>query len=598
MKRFLLLLGLTMTMVLTACGGGGGSAGTNALNPGSGTGGGSVGTTTTTTTTITTISVKDFQLGFNKNFLNNNGTDVVTLNVIAIDQNNNVARGQTVTVSVNSDAIFNAPTNVTNADGVFSGSISSPSNKNNRSITVKVKLGELEKTATLDVVGSFITITPLPAAPLVGENVVYNITLNDAAGTGIPGAGLAISGTAGLSIASTTNGNGNAVVSGLAPTTPGTYTVVVSGSGVTTTRSILVVSPSGSTSIPNATTITIGSLNSNVTNIRPNLSDSSVNRAVLTFRMIDSLNQAVPNVRVRFSILAPGLGAGEAMSTANTIVVTDAAGTARSDYISGQRSSPTDGVRVRACYARSDAELAGNACPQFVETAITVAGTPLNLSIFSNNVIEPVGVGNIVYKKTYVVQVADAAGAPVQGAVVSSSVDITHYGKGLFVGDYTTGSLAPTITDNPGNGTLNTLGSITYSVPGAVTVSSTQGATTTVTTRTIRIWCANEDKSRNGVLDSGENTDGDGVLEPRASDVVVLPVGSNVTDASGNVTLVTQWGQNVGSWLAFTLKVTTNVGGSEGTNSAPFVTTYLQADEPNGAFRIPPYGVNACGVNN
>jgi Bacterial Ig-like domain (group 1) len=592
MKRFLLLLGLILTMALTACGGGGGSAGTNVQNPGTGAG---TGTGTGTTTTSVTV-VKDFQLGFNKNFLNNNGADVVTLNVTAIDQNNNVARGQTVTVTVNSDAIFNAPTNVTNADGLFSGSITSPSNKNNRPINVTVKLGDIVKTATLDVIGSAITITPLPAAPLVGENVVYNITLNDSAGTGIPNATLTVSGTAGLASSIRTNGNGNAVVSGIAPTIAGTYTVVVSGSGVTTTRSILVVSPSGSTSIPNATSITTGSLNSNVTNIRPNLSDSTVNRAVVTFRMIDSLNQSIPNIRVRFSIVPPGLGAGEAMSTANTIVVTDSAGTARSDYISGQRSSPTDGVRIRACYARSDAELAGNACPQFVETTITVAGTPLNLSIFSNNVIEPVGVGNILYKKTYVVQVADAAGAPVQGAVVSSSVDITHYGKGVYAGNYTRGALAPTITDNPADGTLNTLDGVTYSVPGTYVVASTTfGVTTTVN---LRIWCANEDKSRNGVLDSGENTDGDGVLEPRASDVVVLPVGSNVTDANGNVTLVAQWGQNVGFWLAFTLKATTNVGGSEGTNSASFVTSFLQADEANGAFRVPPYGINACNVNN
>jgi Bacterial Ig-like domain (group 1) len=593
MKRFLYIVVVALTMMIAACGGGGGSAGSNVLNPGTSTG--------ATTTTSATPIVTDFQLGFNKNSLNNSGGDEVILNVIAVDQNNNVARGETVQVSVDSQGVFNASTSVTDGEGKFTGRITSPINKTNRTITVTARMGAIVKTATLNVVGSAITVTPLPAAPLVGENVSYNISLKDSGGVGIPGVALTVSGTAGLSGTLNTDLNGNAIIGGAAPATGGTYTVVVTGSGVSTSRSILVVTASGGGSIPNATTLTLGSLNANVTNIRPNLSSSSLNRAVMTFRMIDSLNQAVPNIRVRFSIVPPGLGAGEAMSTGSTIVYTDAAGTVQSDYISGQRSSPTNGVQVRACYAQTDAALASGACPNFVDAFLTVAGTPLNLSIFSNNVIEPVGTGNILYKKTYAIQVADAAGAPVPGAIVSSSVDITHYGKGFFGGFYTRGSVAPVITDNTASFTLNTfidgnLNTQIASVPGIYVIAdSTPSGTSTAN---FRIWCANEDKNRNGVLDIGENTDGDNVLEPRASDIVVLAVGSNVTDASGNVTLVAQWGQNVGSWLAFTLKVTTNVGGSEGTNSASFITSYLAADEPNGAFRIPPYGTNGCNVNN
>lgn len=595
MKRFHALIGIWVTTLLVACGGGGGSAGSNPSSTSSGS------TTTTTTASTTATVVTDFQLGFNKNSLNNNGSDEVTLNLIAVDQNNNVARGEAVQVSVNSQAIFNAPTSVTDADGRFSGRITSPTNKTNRAVTVTARMGTIVKTATLNVVGSAITVTPLPAAPVVGENVVYNVSLKDSGGVGIAGELLTVSGTAGLSGSISTDVNGNAVLGGAAPNVAGTYTVVVSGSGVNTTRSILVVASGGVSTIPDATTITTGSLNANRTSIGPNLSNSSANRAIFTFRMIDNLNQAVQNMRVRFSIVAPGLGAGEAMSTGSTIVYTDAAGTAQSDYISGQRSSPTNGVQIRACYAQTDAALAGGACPNFVDAFLTVAGTPLNLSIFSNNVIEPGGVGNILYKKTYVVQVADAAGAPVQGALVSASIDITHYGKGVFGGVYTRGSIAPVLTDNPADGTLNTIVdgngvTTTYAVPGTYAIADTTPGTTT--TVTLRIWCENEDKNRNGVLDAGENTDGDGTLEPRASDVVVLAVGSNVTDASGNVTLVAQWGQNVGSWLSFTLKATTNVGGSEGTNSAAFQTSYLAADEANGAFRIPPYGINACNVNN
>jgi hypothetical protein len=602
LMRFVVVSGLAS--LLMACGGGGGSAGSSSGSssiPVVGTT--TVGATspTTQTSTITTSIVTDFQLGFNKNALNNTGSDEVTLNIVAVDQNNNVARDQAVRVSVDSQAIFNAPSAVTNADGLFSGKITSPTNKTNRVINVTATMGTIVKTATINVVGSAISVTPLPASPQPGENVVYNVSVKDSGGVGIPNVALSVSGTAGLAASIATDQNGNAVVGGAAPAAAGTYTLVVAGSGVSTTRAIQVVSQGSSNTIPAATTITLGSLNSNRTSIGPNLSNSTSNRAVLTFRMIDALNQAVPNIRVRFGIVPPGLGAGETMSTGSTVVLTDSSGTVQSDYISGQRSSPTNGVQVRACYAPTDSALANGACPNFVDAFLTVAGTPLNLSIFSNNVIEPVGVGNILYKKTYAIQVADAAGAPVPGAVVSAAVDITHYGKGAYAANYTRGSIAPVLSDTPANGTLNTVTdsggrTTTVSTPGRYNfVDSVTGVTTTLD---LRIWCANEDINRNGTLDAGESIDRDAVLEPRASDVVVLAVGSNVTDSAGNVTFVTQWGQSVGGWLAFTLKVATNVGGSEGTNSSSFVTSFLLVDEPNGSFRTPPYGANACNVNN
>jgi hypothetical protein len=588
-----------LAALLVACGGGGGSAGSTTGSGGS-SGGGSTPPANPTLPTATP-TVSDFQLGFNKNALSNNGADEVVLSVTAVDQNNNVARGQPVRVSVDSQAIFNAPSAVTNDDGLFTGKITSPTNKNNRVINVTVTMGSIVKNATINVVGGAISVTPLPATPLPGQNVVYNISLRDSGGIGVDNIPLTISGTAGLAASISTTRNGDVVVGGAAPAAPGTYTVVVSGLGVSTTKVISVVSQESSNTIPAATTITAGSLDANRASIGPNLPNSTTNRAAFTFKMVDNNNQAVQNIRVRFNIVPPGVGSGETMSTGDTIVYTDAAGNAQSDYIAGLRSSPTNGVRIRACFAQTDAALANGACPNSKEASLTVAGTPLNISIFSNNVIEPIGVGNILYKKTFAIQVVDAAGLPVAGAFVSAAVDITHYGKGIFEGNYARGDLAPVLSDKPSDGTLNTVTdsrgvTTTISTPGRYTFVDT--GTGETTTRVLRVWCANEDSNRNGVLDAGERIDQDSVLEPRVSDIAVLAVGSNVTNDTGNVTFVTQWGQNVGRWLAFTLKVTTNVGGSEGTNSAAFVTSYLEDDERNGAFRVPPYGINACNVNN
>ncbi|MFM7331732.1 MAG: Ig-like domain-containing protein [Brachymonas sp.] len=142
MSRILSYILILLTITLAACGGGGGSAGSNVLNPGA--------SGSTTTTTVAAPVVTDFQLGFNKNSLNNSGGDEVILNVIAVDQNNNVARGETVQVSVDSQGVFNASTTVTDGDGKFTGKITSPINKTNRTITVTARMGAIVKTATLN----------------------------------------------------------------------------------------------------------------------------------------------------------------------------------------------------------------------------------------------------------------------------------------------------------------------------------------------------------------------------------------------------------------------------------------------------------------
>ena len=597
MKFLRYVFSVVLIGLLVACGGGGGSAGTT---------GGTIVTTPTGTTTAANTAA-DIIVGLDKTTLNNAGSDQVVLSVISVNAAGNKLAGVPITVSVDNFGVFGSLTPLVNGGfatddtGTFRGAITSPGNKNNRIITALVTSGTAVKSVQIAVIGSAITVTPIPATPSAGDTVNYDVSLKDSGGNAIGGVPLSFGGTFGISTVGSTDLNGNIRVTGTAPGAPGTYTLVVSGSGVTTTRSISVLGTGGVISIPNATTITSGSLNVNLTTIRPNLSNSTLNRAVLTFRMFDNNNQPIPNIRVRFLILPSGLGAGEAISTGAGLVYTDNNGVAQADYISGQRSSANNGVRIRACYGISDAELAGGACPRSADASLTVAGSALNLSIFSNNVIEPVGIGNILYRKTYVVQVVDSANLAVEGAVVSAAGDITHYGKGLYSANYTTGSLAPTINDSPADGTLNTLtdnGGVTttYTTPG--TYNLIDSVTNSTSTVSLRIWCANEDQNRNGVLDANENIDGDNVLEPRASDIVVLPVGTNVSNSTGNVTFQVQWGQNVGSWLAFTLKVTTNVGGSEGTNSTSFVTSFLLADEANGAFRTPPYGRNGCRTNN
>lgn len=578
MKLLNWLSAAALAISLVACGGGGGSAGTTPNTI--------VGNTTTAIVTAT-----DLIVSLDKFTLSNTGTDRVVISVVAINAAGNSVADTPVTVFVDNQAVFqgsSAPVNgvfKTDSSGLFSGQISSPGNKANRNINIIVASGASSKTATIAVVGTQITMTPVPGAPLAGQSVSLNIKVADANGVAISGASATVGGTAGFSGVFPTDQSGNIVVVGSAPSIAGIYAVTVAASGVNASFPLTVIS--ATSGVPNAITpLGLGSLQAVPTNVAVNLTSSSDNRSAITFKMLNAANQPIQNVRVKYNIQDPGLGSGERMSTGDSVVYTNSSGEVSSDYISGTRSSPNDGVIIRACFGATDAEV--GACLTPVFTRLTVTGRPLNISIFDNNTL--LGkFNNTIYVQTLVLQVVDSANTPVRDAVVSASVDVTHYGKGpSWFSNYLSPQVAPSKLDTYSN-TLND--SFTPTLP----VVTTAGLTVTFG---INVWCMNEDLNRNGTRDSGEDLDGDSVLEPRVSDVSVSAPNGNKTDVNGNLLLDVAWGQNVGGWIAYTVKVTTNVQGSEGINSRSFITNVLQADVPNGAFRTPPYGINNCRTNN
>jgi hypothetical protein len=244
--------------------------------------------------------------------------------------------------------------------------------------------------------------------------------------------------------------------------------------------------------------------------------------------------------------MPPGLGSGEAISTGTTTVYSDQNGEAIADYIAGTRSSPTNGVTIRACYGLTDADLAGGACPNSVTQTLTVASQPLSITLGDNNLLER-GNNSLTYIKKFDVAVADSAGNAVSGAVISASVDLTNYEKGPFAGP--------------------------------------------------RISCVNEDTNRNGFLDAGEDSNGNGRLDPLKADVILSFLSGNTTGANGRMTIQVEYPQNVATWLLYNLRVTTSVGGSEGTVQRTYRTSFIDGDEDNGSFLTPPYGASASCAN-
>ena len=64
----------------------------------------------------------------------------------------------------------------------------------------------------------------------------------------------------------------------------------------------------------------------------------------------DRRNKPVKNMRVRFDLAGDVNSIGGTFTTGDNVVYSDANGVATSAYVPGTRSSPTDGVTVRACW--------------------------------------------------------------------------------------------------------------------------------------------------------------------------------------------------------------------------------------------------------
>jgi hypothetical protein len=588
MKFIRLIAMAVLTAGLVACGGGGGCASGAACTPGTTT----TSVTATTTTAVTTVADVIFEL--DKTSIVNTGSDKAVLTVRTLDANRNVVSGVPVSVALDANAVYVSSGASTGTDGKLSGEITIGGDKSNRTINATIKVNSLVKVASVVVVGSRVTVTPVPASPAPGQQVTLSISTTDSAGNAVQNANVNLSGTAGATGAVVTDASGNAIRTFVAPNAPGTSTIVVSGLGVSDTKILQVVVPGGG-SIPDAAgPVSSASLSPQPTSISPNTAGSTTNRSKLQAKFLTSGNAGLQNMRVRFEIVPPALGSGETISTGAATVYSDVSGIAEADYIAGTRSSPTNGVNVRVCYKLTDFSSSTD-CPNQVAATLTVAGTPLSISISDDNKMEK-GLGEIAYIKKFLIQVNDSAGVAVADAIIAASVDITHYGKGQFGGIYPLRTTAPTVK----NDSLATvLSGLTTAV---VTSSSTVPSVLAVGSPTIanfyNVWCKNEDINRNGFLDVGEDVNFDGVIQPRKAEIIVSYVNGNRTDAKGQMLVQISYGQNMGTWLAYTLRATTGVAGSEGDASKSYITNVLEADVANGSFLTPPFGSNACNVIN
>jgi hypothetical protein len=522
------LKSLVLAGLVAACGGGGSDAGTSPFGGGDNPPGSS--------------TAADLVVVLSKSTIFNTGNDTVTVTTTAIDASRNTVTGAPVTVSADSDAIVAAGGTTTGSDGNVSATLSIGPNRSNRLITVTVVSGSISKTATVSVVGAKISGTVVPAVVAPGAAGKVEFRLLDQAGNAMVDEEITVVAT-GLTPANATGrtgANGQYDFTFTAPTGPGPYTVTATGGGATTDPAPIVQVQSASSVDPVTTAITSASVSANPSVVGVNIGTSTANRSEIRALFLGANNQPIRNVRVKFDLAGDVNSIGGTFTSGTATLYSDANGIATTAYVPGSRSSPTDGVTVRACYGVSDTDPALTSCTRNATIRLTVTNEPLGVSIGTNELIV---VNELTYVKKFVVSVADAAGNALQDVNLVASVDLENYRKGFY-----------------------------QVVSGRWTKISD--------------WsCVNEDGNRNGVLEDGEDLDDapNGRLprlDPGKSDVTVRLLQTK-TRADGTAELEVQYAKSFGTWVD--VKITVAASGISGTEGR---ATWLMAPVPVNAESI------------
>lgn len=538
-RRWLAALGVA---ALAACGGGGDEAGTPIFGDGS------------------APLAADLTLALSAGTLSNGGTETVRATATAVDANRNAISGIPVTLRVDNDAVVTVSGDTTDAAGRLTGEVSVGSSKVNRTITVTAISGKLTKKASFQVIGTRINATALPAVLQPGQAGRIDYVVVDANGTPMPGVTLTVNGPSGVEARGTADANGAYRFDYTAPASTGSYTITATGAGVNppVTTSII-VQAAGAGAIPPAPLDSVISASVRATpSVVAVNSPSTSNRTELRALFVGVDNKPVRNIRVRFDLFGEASrNIGGTITSGTDVVYSNDAGVAVAAYLPGGRSSPTDGVTIRACWDYDDFPV--GSCPNAVTTTVTVIAEPLSVSIGTDELIVS---GDLTYVKRFVVQVNDASGLAKPDVVVSPQVDLASYAKGFWerIG-------AP----------------VNQWVQNVVTGG-----------------CGNEDLNRNGVAEvfaggNAEDANGNAQLDPRKADVAVAIEGSNRTDELGQVKLRLTYPRNVASWVEFNLTVAAaGVAGTEGRatyNGVLPVPADAVKAEGAPAFVLSPYGV-------
>ncbi len=537
-------------------------------------------------------------------------TSEVSLTAQVKDANNNLLEGQDVIFSANGGALL-VETSTTNASGLATAKLTPLGDPSNRTITVSATVGTQTDSVTVAVSGTNVSISGENSV-VITDAATLTLSLTDSKGDGVPGQLLTAVSANGNPIATTslsTDSSGNVSITVTGQTVGlDTITVTALNGSVSQTHSLNVAgddftvalpaielaiggvhtvtatwnvsgvpaangqtinfsSTRGTLSAPSALTsggsasVTVSSITVGPVSVTASVSGGPSANASSEFVAVtpstvtaqaetdtmgpngqqntiiavvrDAAGNFVKNIPIRFTIVQDTSGG----SISNATATTDSLGRASTVYTSTAATTAQDGVVIRAVI---------DGMPALNDTvAITVGQSELFVVLGTGDKIITL-TDNIRYQKKYVVLVTDSGGNPAQNAVITASLTPLSYDKGQRI------SPLDPLTGDPTGPYI--------AIPSAT--------------------CVNEDMlvpatALNGVLDPGEDLNGNGTLEPRN---VASVTATATTDATGFATVDVTYAKDFGDWTHVRLRASATVSGSEGSDSVDFNLPVAAAD--------------------
>ncbi len=296
---------------------------------------------------------------------------------------------------------------------------------------------------------------------------------------------------------------------------------------LTVQASVTVAGVVSSTTLPLSVVATVPNslvLQISPTALAPNTSGSVVNQAQVLAKVTDISGNPVQGQTVNFTRVSDPSGGNLLQVSA----ITDSSGKASVTYVAGPESTANNGVKLQGAVASNPA-VAGQAL-------LTVNQAALFIALGTGNVIT--NVDPQTYRKNWVVYVTDSNGIAVNAATLTIKAIPLAYrtGRHVLVGE-----------------------EYVYQAP---------------------IYeCRNEDANENGILDPGEDDNGDGVLWP--GNVIAVSPGS-VQTVNGLATIALTYAESYAPWVRLRLTVSATVAGTESKTNAEFTVVGLALDFTKG----------------
>jgi len=589
---------LALAIALAACGG------DASFGSGGGGSGGGVDSKKEASSLILTASTRQ---------LLSDGSKPITITAIAKDKNNNAISGADITFSVDNEATIDAEASAETESGSVKSVNLTPGIPKNRSLHVKAVSGTQSKTLDIEVVGTTVSIEG-PASIPREKDVSFTLKLLDSANKPIAYETVELTSSKGNTITTESNFQTNSVgeiAFTLRGITGGTDTLSASALGASITKEVIISSDefilTGSEkeiiintdetisflwkkegiAQPNkqvniSATRGILSKNQIVTDsnglasftIKSPTSGTTIIKATSDDGLSTSLSQefvattpSFINTQAEPTVVAPK-GSSSIITKIRDIhdnpvknktinfrlndivdgvlsdstAVTDSLGRASVSYTAGNSSSAKNGVVIKTFI---------EGYPDIKDDIfLTVGGNALRIVLGQDNLVEK---DNVFYKKKFGVIVTDSAGNPVKGQEISFTITPTKYYKGIMVPVINVGWV-----------------------------------------RRLSTSCPSEDLDNDGMLDNGEDDNGNNHLDPTHDAAVTV---SGISDENGRIDIEIIYPKNTALWSQQIISATTVVDGTEYIENIYFDLPIaaadvknLKASPPN---RISPYGISA-----